>query len=166
MRAFPEASAPSGGSVEDRTKVTLDVIDYGDTGDMVFSGRADPGTDVQVYVDNKPAGVAQTDDDGRWTLRPEESVSPGTHTVRVDRLAEAGQVAARIELPFVRAKPFTVVPDEVVVIIQPGNNLWQVAARVYGDGMRYTEIFQANNDQIRDPNLIYPGQVSGVPRVN
>ena len=52
------------------------------------------------------------------------------------------------------------------MIIQPGNNLWRIASRVYGSGLRYTEIYQANADQIRDPNLIYPGQVFGLPRTN
>lgn len=73
---------------------------------------------------------------------------------------------ARIELPFVRAKPFSGLPDQTLVIIQPGNNLWRIASRVYGDGLRYTDIFQANADQIRNPDLIYPGQVFGLPKTN
>lgn len=49
------------------------------------------------------------------------------------------------------------------VIIRRGDNLWQVARRNYGSGIRYTTIFDANRDQIRDPDLIYPGQVFKVP---
>jgi nucleoid-associated protein YgaU len=51
----------------------------------------------------------------------------------------------------------------IAVDIQPGNNLWRIAQHSYGDGLRYTEIYQANRTQIRDPNLIYPGQVFAVP---
>ena len=40
-------------------------------------------------------------------------------------------------------------PDRVVV--QPGHSLWRIARRVYGSGVRYTVIYQANRDQIRDP---------------
>ncbi len=47
--------------------------------------------------------------------------------------------------------------------MQPGQNLWRMARRAYGSGLRYTVIFLANKDQIRDASLIYPGQVFAVP---
>jgi nucleoid-associated protein YgaU len=49
------------------------------------------------------------------------------------------------------------------VIIRRGDSLWTVARRNYGAGIRYTTIFEANRDQVRDPNRIYPGQVLKVP---
>lgn len=49
------------------------------------------------------------------------------------------------------------------VIIRRGDNLWTIARRAYGDGLKYTMIFDANDDQIRNPNQIYPGQVFDVP---
>jgi nucleoid-associated protein YgaU len=49
------------------------------------------------------------------------------------------------------------------VTIRRGDNLWVIARRVYGAGIRYTTIYLANRDQIRDPDLIYPGQVLVVP---
>ena len=52
---------------------------------------------------------------------------------------------------------------EGLVIVQPGNSLWRIARRLYGQGIRYTMIFVANQDQIRDPALIYPGQIFIVP---
>lgn len=51
-------------------------------------------------------------------------------------------------------------------IIRRGDNLWSIARRVYGHGMRYTTIYQANRGQIRNPNLIYPGQVFALPTQN
>ncbi|WP_196259110.1 LysM peptidoglycan-binding domain-containing protein [Pelagibacterium limicola] len=49
------------------------------------------------------------------------------------------------------------------VIIRRGDNLWTIARRVYGEGLRYTQIYEANADQIRNPDLIYPGQVFELP---
>ncbi|MFZ1815677.1 MAG: LysM peptidoglycan-binding domain-containing protein [Rhizobiaceae bacterium] len=49
------------------------------------------------------------------------------------------------------------------VIIRRGDSLWQVSRRMLGAGIRYTTIFDANRDQIKDPDLIYPGQVFDVP---
>ena len=48
-------------------------------------------------------------------------------------------------------------------IIRRGDNLWTIARRVYGHGIRYTTIYQANTGQIRDPDWIYPGQVFDLP---
>ncbi|HEY0276161.1 MAG TPA: peptidoglycan-binding protein, partial [Paenirhodobacter sp.] len=39
-----------------------------------------------------------------------------------------------------------------------------VAREIYGDPYLYVRVFEANRDQIRDPNLIYPGQVLTLPR--
>jgi len=59
--------------------------------------------------------------------------------------------------------------DRVVTgraIIRSGDNLWTIARRVYGAGIRYTQIYQANAGQIRDPDLIYPGQVFDLPETD
>ena len=49
------------------------------------------------------------------------------------------------------------------VIIQPGNNLWKLSRQIYGKGVMYTVIYEANKDQIRRPELIYPGQIFLTP---
>jgi nucleoid-associated protein YgaU len=51
-------------------------------------------------------------------------------------------------------------------IIRRGDNLWTIARRVYGEGLKYTTIYEANTGQIRDPNRIYPGQVFALPENN
>jgi nucleoid-associated protein YgaU len=52
------------------------------------------------------------------------------------------------------------------VVVQPGASLWRIARRTYGDGIRFSLIYEANQTQIRDPDLIYPGQIFTVPQVN
>ncbi|MEE9314927.1 MAG: LysM peptidoglycan-binding domain-containing protein [Rhizobiaceae bacterium] len=49
------------------------------------------------------------------------------------------------------------------VIIKPGDNLWLISRRTYGKGIRYTTIYNANRDQIRDPSRIFVGQVFKIP---
>jgi nucleoid-associated protein YgaU len=51
-------------------------------------------------------------------------------------------------------------------VVQPGASLWRIARRTYGDGVHYSLIYEANQSQIRDPDLIYPGQIFTVPQVN
>lgn len=49
------------------------------------------------------------------------------------------------------------------IIIRRGDSLWRISRRVYGLGVRYSTIYLANQDQIRDPDMIWPGQVFKVP---
>ncbi|WP_320199374.1 LysM peptidoglycan-binding domain-containing protein [Agrobacterium sp. rho-13.3] len=53
--------------------------------------------------------------------------------------------------------------SDSAVIIRRGDTLWQISRRVYGQGVRYTTIYLANQDQIKNPDLIEPGQIFGVP---
>lgn len=48
-------------------------------------------------------------------------------------------------------------------LVVPGDNLWNISRTRLGDGFRYTRIYAANASQIRNPSLIYPGQVFVVP---
>lgn len=44
-----------------------------------------------------------------------------------------------------------------------GDSLSKIAKEFYGDPMRYPEIFEANKPMLKDPDLIYPGQVLRIP---
>ena len=48
-------------------------------------------------------------------------------------------------------------------VVKPGDNLSKIAKELLGDAKRWPEIFEANKDQIKDPNLIYPGQELRIP---
>lgn len=60
----------------------------------------------------------------------------------------------------------TAAPATGKVVIQPGNNLWQISRVIYGKGRQYTVIYDANKEQIRDPDRIYPGQIFETPGSN
>jgi nucleoid-associated protein YgaU len=154
--------APENGEGLGDKDLRLDSVDYGKQGDVTIGGRAEPGANVQVYLDNRLLGSAQANDGGRWTLSPEQSVQEGLHDLRVDQIGPDGGVTARVETPFQQ----TVLADwpaQQVVVVQPGNSLWRIARRMYGEGVRYTVIYEANRGHIGDPDLIYPGQVFVVP---
>jgi hypothetical protein len=62
------------------------------------------------------------------------------------------------------AEPGTViVPQITTTTVSRGENLWRISRRVYGEGTRYTVIYDANQAQIRNPNRIYPGQIFVLP---
>lgn len=143
--------------------LTLDVIDYDDSGAVIFSGRAEPNRIVQLFINRQPLGQTPSNEEGRWTIAPDVPIRPGVYQLLVIQLDENGRPVYAIELPFERARPDQIQILDGKVVVQPGNSLWRIARRAYGRGAQYTIIYEANSDQIRDPDLIYPGQVFEVP---
>ena len=152
--AGPRSAAPTLG---------LGAVDYDDRGTIRFAGTAQPGVPVRVYVDNVPAGDAVADATGRWALTPQQAVIAGVHRLRVDQITAAGRVQARVELPFQQASLPAADVAGGRIVVQPGQNLWRLARQAYGTGVRYTVIYLANREQIRDPRLIYAGQTFATP---
>ncbi|WP_451986471.1 LysM peptidoglycan-binding domain-containing protein [Azospirillum endophyticum] len=153
------APAPPGG-------VSVETMDYDPAGRVALGGRAAPNSAVQLYLDNILVGSAHSDPKGNWRLTPEKLIDPGIYTLRADQVTLSGKVVARAELPVqVSAMPVSAT-DGRNIVVQPGNSLWRLARRTYGDGMLYTTIYTANREQIRNPDLIYPGQIFALPQVN
>ncbi|MGB8401552.1 MAG: LysM peptidoglycan-binding domain-containing protein [Bradyrhizobium sp.] len=55
------------------------------------------------------------------------------------------------------------VPETATRIVSHGDSLWRISRVTYGTGMRYAVVYKANRGQIRNPNLIYPGQILVLP---
>ena len=151
-------------------RVALDAITYDAAGDIQLAGRAPEDRTLHVYVDNRPVTAGPVGARGDWRLTLPD-VDPGTYTLRIDELGPDGTVASRVETPFRREAPEDVAAlragDGGATIttqtVQPGNTLWAIARENFGDGILYVRVFEANADQIRDPDLIYPGQVFVIP---
>ncbi len=150
--------------------VVLDTIGYSDAGDVQLGGRAAAGTvEVRAYLNNRAVARLPVDEDGNWRGDVPE-VDAGVYTLRVDALAADGSVASRVETPFKREEPevlaaATANSDGPVraVTVQAGDTLWAIARDRYGEGLLYVQVFEANRASIRDPDLIYPGQVFDLP---
>jgi nucleoid-associated protein YgaU len=48
--------------------------------------------------------------------------------------------------------------------VQSGDSLWKISQKFYGDGNKYQKIFEANKEVIKNPDLIYPGQMLRIPK--
>jgi hypothetical protein len=143
-------------------RLSLDFIQYGNNGDVILEGRAIPGETVVAQIGGSEIGSAKAGADGKWQILPKQDVSPGRYKLVIKEKNSKGQQVAEVASPFERAT----LPDPIpagLVIVQPGNSLWRIARRSYGNGVRYTEIYHANRNQISDPDLIYPGQLLHVP---
>ncbi|WP_291295797.1 LysM peptidoglycan-binding domain-containing protein [Elioraea sp.] len=159
----PAAQSPTVPQGRPQGGVSVDAVDYAEGGDVQFAGRANPGGSVRLYLDNRHIGDAQADPEGRWNLRPAEPIPPGVFDLRADRVDTAGRVTGRVQMPFQRAEAPPEALREGTVVVQPGQNLWRIARQTYGRGVRFSVIYAANRDVIRDPNMIFPGQVFALP---
>ncbi|MCA8869299.1 MAG: LysM peptidoglycan-binding domain-containing protein [Rhodobacteraceae bacterium] len=156
------------------SEVTLDLISYDDSGEVVLSGRGKPDRHVRVYIDDRPVKTRTVAEDGSWQLALPE-VDAGRYRLRVDQIDDKGKVTSRLETPFQKEKPADVKQAVAAVdtknalqkiekvTIQRGATLWALAKGKYGEGRLYMQIFNANRSQIRDPDLIYPGQIFTLP---
>jgi hypothetical protein len=159
--------SPSPAGVPKAGDLQISTMDYDQRGQTTITGQATPGATVRAYVDDKVVAESQAGPDGRWKIAPAEPVDSGQHRLRLDRLAQDGRPTARLEMPFERvAAPAGDSVGARRLHVVRGDNLWNIARAHYGEGWRYTLIFDANKDQIRDPHRIYPGQTFSVPKVN
>ena len=155
----------------DQDAIALDAISYDEDGQVMLSGRSNPMAYLRIYLDNAPVLLVRPDDEGNWkTLL--STVDPGVYTLRIDQVNAAGKVVSRLETPFKKESPqklLTHIQDTKtearinVVTVQPGYTLWAIARKRYGRGILYVRVFEANRNKIRDPDLIYPGQVFDLP---
>jgi nucleoid-associated protein YgaU len=151
-------------------RVALDAITYDTAGGVQLAGRAPGDGTLQVYVDNLPVVAGTVGPQGDWRVTLPQ-INAGTYTLRIDEVAADGTVASRVETQFRREAPENIAAlrtgtggmTVATQTVQPGNTLWAIARDNLGEGIMYVDLFEANADQIRDPDLIYPGQVFVIP---
>jgi nucleoid-associated protein YgaU len=95
---------------------------------------------------------------------PDTTASVTAQAKRADIAAPRLAAAGSTVLPDSGSPPSTVVvPKIATTTVSRGDSLWRLSQVSYGAGTRYAVIYKANREQIRNPNLIYPGQVFVVP---
>ena len=163
------------GSRDGAGNVALDAITYDPEGEVQLSGRATGDGAVQIYIDNQPVTTSSVTAGGDWQIELPQ-IDTGIYTLRIDEVDIDGAVVSRLETPFKREERQEVAAvlaeetnadgfEVAVKTVQPGATLWAIAEENLGSGIFYVAIFEANNDLIRDPDLIYPGQIFRIPEI-
>ena len=94
------------------------------------------------------------------TAADTDTASTDTTAQATTEAAPAAKVATATETASETATPVA----SVTVTVQPGFTLWGIAKRQLGQGIMYVQVYEANKDKIKDPDLIYPGQVFTLPQ--
>ena len=145
--------------------LSFDSLSYSDKGSLNLSGKAKPGSKIDIYIGQKLVGTAYADTEGYWNIILDKPVNPGDYILRFNEI-ENGNIIASLETPIRQIDLTEVAVSDNMILVQPGNSLWRISRRFYGEGIMYTLIFKANQNQIDNPDLIYPGQIFEIPNSN
>lgn len=160
-----------------------------EAGSLFVSGKAPAGTLVRLYLNDSYLASGKASPEGKLAFAIRSGVGEGDYRVRLDAVEsdDSGKVLSRAEAAFdmnaqdasqlqagqdpsaqtsagtADNSAVVVVPEVRTARVEKGDSLWRISRRIYGHGIRYTVIYGANQDQIRDPHRIYPGQVFVLP---
>jgi len=184
-RVTSTAPAPPAAAPAQPVAPSFDVVRVNPRGDAVIAGRAEPRAEVQVLDGERVLGTVTADPRGEWVLLPSAPLPSGERQLslqahRPGTAADAPPVLSdqvvvvTVPEPSVAQRPDAAAPVAMLMprgatagegrrLIERGDSLWGLAKRNYGRGTDYDAIYQANRDQIRNPDLIYPGQVFVIP---
>ncbi|WP_281855930.1 Ig-like domain-containing protein [Litoreibacter halocynthiae] len=166
LQPAPQPQAPK--AVADApvtANVVIDTITYDAEGEVALAGRGTSQGYVRVYLNDEAVKTTRIAENGAWEA-PLPDVDAGVYRLRVDEVDAGGTVTSRVETPFQREAPeiATSAPQTATAVtVQPGFTLWAIARDRFGSGEQYVRVYEANRDLIRDPDLIYPGQVFALP---
>jgi nucleoid-associated protein YgaU len=125
---------PKSGAVQARAEVPFNVPDTLVTASIPARAQASKSAEA---VAQKPAETAT----------PQPQLAAATTTTAPNQSSPSTAVVAKI----------------VTTTVTRGDSLWRISQNSYGAGVRYAVIYKANQEQIRNPHMIYPGQVFVLP---
>ena len=153
-------------------ELLLEVVTYEDSGEISLSGSGDPNNEARILLDGNLIQSEDITEEGKWTAELSE-VEPGDYFLTIDEVGDEGNVIEKVETPLRIEPPEQAMEAQekiqenpklaTLVTVQKGFTLWGISRRNYGLGRLYVRIYNANKDQIDDPDLIYPGQIFVVP---
>ena len=150
--------------INNNSKLIISGIYFDEYGYVTINGSALSGNNIKIKVDQISTMDVLIDINNIWTYTSKNILSFGQHMLNVKLVNKNGKIIDEQYLPFLRVKiPEGLLPDDYV-IIKPGDMLWTISYRIYGNPWKYVEIYDENKDQITNPDLIFPGQIFTLPQ--
>ena len=136
-------------------------------GKKLFGGDDDPAEKIQEHIEESNPGVQNLQvevNDGVATIKG-DAESPAALEKAILMAGNAmGIEEVQAAEATVGGEQAQLGSDDEFYIIEKGDSLWKIAANAYGNGAKYTAIFEANREVIEDPDKIFPGQKIRIPR--
>ena len=140
----------------------VETIFFNENGLVSIKGKVNFGKKIELYINKKIMETIKIEN-SKWQYNSDKIIDYGLHDLLVVLKSDKDKILDKITLPFMRVEmPYNDVPENFI-LIKPGDMLWTIAYRLYGDPFKYIQIFEENKDQITNPDLIFPGQLFSIP---
>jgi nucleoid-associated protein YgaU len=139
-------------------------IVWRDASRILISGTSRGGVRVTVNDAKGQFGEALVLADGAWQVAGSLDMDIAVNQLRFALFDDANQIIAHYDLP-VKARDLAKGQDgSPLVVVNKGDMLWRIAYHQLGEGVKYVDIVRRNQQDIADPDLIYPKQIFAVPQ--
>ena len=146
----------------DKKIFNVKTIFFNENGFVSIQGKVNFGKRIELYINKKIMETIKIEN-SKWQYNSDKIIDYGLHDLLVVLKSDKDEILDKITLPFMRVEmPYNDVPENFI-LIKPGDMLWTIAYRLYGDPFKYIQIFEENKDQITNPDLIFPGQLFSIP---
>ena len=139
-------------------------IVWRDASRILISGTSRGGVRVAVNDAKGQFGEALVLADGAWQVAGSLDMDIAVNQLRFALFDDANQIIARYDLP-VKARDLAKGQDgSPLIVVNKGDMLWRIAYHQLGEGVKYVDIVRRNQQDIADPDLIFPKQIFAVPQ--
>jgi nucleoid-associated protein YgaU len=139
-------------------------IVWRDASRILISGTSRGGVRVAVNDANGQFGEALVLADGAWQVAGSLDLDIAVNQLSFALFDDANQIIARYDLP-VKARDLAKGQDgSPLVVVNKGDMLWRIAYHQLGEGVKYVDIVRRNQQDIADPDLIFPKQIFAIPQ--
>jgi len=170
--AMPETAAAAPGKAQANSQIAASqiaalapsAIVWRDASRILISGTSRGGVRVTVNDAKGQFGEALVLADGAWQVAGSLDMDIAVNQLRFALFDDANQIIARYDLP-VKARDLAKGQDgSPLIVVNKGDMLWRIAYHQLGEGVKYVDIVRRNQQDIADPDLIYPKQIFAVPQ--
>lgn len=144
-------------------EIMMGLLDFAaDIGHKLFGSEDEGGEKIKEHIEESNPGVENLEvevKDGVAHIKGEAKDQSAFQKA----VLMAGNIFGISEVQAAELKAPEGDEDVLYYEVKKGDSLWKIAANTLGNGTKHTEIFEANREVIRDPDLIFPGQKLRIP---
>lgn len=144
-------------------RLTIRSIQALNPGMISVSGDAIGGTNIILSVNGKATDPVTPNDKAIYATLVPIDPAADRFALRGTLRNEKGETLATASITLTRGQVEQSTGSNALIVVQKGDALWRIAYKIYGQGIRYIDIYRQNQSSINNPDLIYPDQVFIVP---
>ncbi len=146
--------------------ITLDVVEFSPKKKLMLSGRSAFSNNISIFTNDTLIGTTFAHSNGLWRFESKDEFEFNELNLMIRTKHQGKNIEVKTQIFANQMKNVDAGLKIKNVIVKPGNSLWRIARKTLGGGILYTEIYKQNINQIQDPDLIFPGQVFGIPIIS